>query len=782
MPPLAALASSWGCSKPLAPTVSRLSPMHFTDRQANHTLTLFALLSLLTFVGINDKPNRWFWVSLRLLGCGAALAAVYGYTQDERAGVQHDEHTRLLDASSEIRDGYEWQRYHQQLQYQRQIEQYETTIAQLQAQLQTAEESNFERLEAEKERLALDYHRLLAERDRLTQEQALLEAHHDARQEALELQRQAIDARESELEKSFQEQVELERTRLRAKEDALEQREQSMLQGFEREWAEREAFYAQIADAALQESHSLKQPDYPLGHSHEELLACEAIRCLYEHGIISKNPVVQGLPNGRFALRFKVLPVLIDGKITTPIRSLGEAFKRIERELIKPLRIAVRGCCADPQVEPIDSGLQLTFDVSGTDWEALEQARQAKADTIAEPDPSHLTAFVQANPQICLMGDSGEGKTTLINHLAHLMEVALGGVAELSIVNPKPNEDTDLSKLKYADFETAIFGLLAAATEILSRLDGNTSALLQRREDPHHPLPQFVPTIYFFDEFSELAGVWNKCKPEVMAEVLDQFETMLAPEKRQAMAFIRKRVSPSTFAADLLKFCWRVGRTEKVKLLIAGQNLKAGTIGTTIQDLHQTAIIYLGEAIREGIEHRVSSWQKADLQQEYAQRAQKVAAGKANRFYGLFVPKGSKAYFATLPDAGTLLVHPAAPAVSDTPKTVQMLERLWQQPDDDRTEDDRTRTNTVPGQFDPLDPEITRQLTEAVLQTFDAYQSQTKVIELVWQAGKSGTSKNYRAAKWKFRRILKKHDRKLPGKPWGKDPDDLRHFREIIGG
>ena len=127
---------------------------------------------------------------------------------------------------------------------------------------------------------------------------------------------------------------------------------------------------------------------------------------------------------------------------------------------------------------------------------------------------------------------------------------------------------------------------------------------------------------------------------------------------------------------------------------------------------------------------------------------------------GYLWPKGSKAYFATLPDAGTLLVEPAAPVVSDTPNTVQRLERLWQQPDDDLTEDDGTRTHMVPGQFDPLDPEITRLLTAAVLQTFDAYQSQTKVIEIIWQAGKSGTSKNYRAAKWKFRRILKKHDRK----------------------
>ena len=767
--------------------------MHFSDRQANHTLTLLALLSLLTFVGLGDSPNRWFWVSLRLLGGTCAFAAIYGYSKDEREGVLNDEQTRLLDASSAVRDGYAWQHYQLQLQHQRQLEQYETTIAQLQAQLQRAEEANFERLEAEKERLAVDYHRLLAERERLTQEQALLEAHHDSRQQALELQQQTLATREAALEISFQEQVEAERARLNDKEDALDQREQLMLQSFEREWAEREAFFAQIADAALQESHSLKQPDYLLGHSHEELLACEAIRCLYEHGIVIKSPVVQGLQGGCFALRFKILPVLIDGKVTTPVRSLGEAFKRIERELIKPLRIAVRGCCADPKVEPIDGGLQLTFDVSGTDWEALERERKAKADAIADPHPSHLVAFVKGNPQICLMGDSGEGKTTLINHLAQLMEAELGGEVALYIVNPKPNEDTALSKLKYADFESSIFGLLEAATEILYRLDLNTSALLQRRESLNHPLPQFVPIIYFFDEFSELAGVWNKCKPEVMAEVLDYFERSLPPEKLQAMTFIRKRVAPSSFAADLLKFCWRVGRTEKVKLLIAGQNLKAGTIGTTIQDLHQTAIIYLGEAIREGIDNRVSSWQRASLNQEYAHRAQKVAAGKASRFYGLFVPKGSKSYFATLPAAGALFAHaaiaeaepfldPLAPSVASEPDRVPSLERLWQLPADDRTADDRTRNNVVPVAFDPLDPEITRQLNEMVLKTFEAYQSQTKVIEIVWQTGKSGTSKNYRAAKWKFRRILKKNNRHLPGKPWGEDPDDLKPFHELIGG
>ena len=100
--------------------------------------------------------------------------------------------------------------------------------------------------------------------------------------------------------------------------------------------------------------------------------------------------------------------------------------------------------------------------------------------------------------------------------------------------------------------------------------------------------------------------------------------------------------------------------------------------------------------------------------------------------------------------------------------------------DPDRTDEDGTRTNAVQGEFDPLDPEITPRLTEAVLKNFDAYKSQTKVIEIVWNVGKSGTSNRYRAAKWKFRRILKKNNRNLPGKQWGEDPDDFKKFNEIL--
>lgn len=57
--------------------------MSLTERQSNHVLTHLALLSLLTFMGIGDRQNQWLWLSLQIVGCGAALSAGYGYRKEE---------------------------------------------------------------------------------------------------------------------------------------------------------------------------------------------------------------------------------------------------------------------------------------------------------------------------------------------------------------------------------------------------------------------------------------------------------------------------------------------------------------------------------------------------------------------------------------------------------------------------------------------------------------------------------------------------------------------------
>ncbi len=83
--------------------------MHLSHRQSNHLLTLLALLSLFSFVGIGDRQNQWLWLSFRIVGCGAALSAAYGYCKEEEDIQTTDENTRLLDAASDIRQGYERQ-------------------------------------------------------------------------------------------------------------------------------------------------------------------------------------------------------------------------------------------------------------------------------------------------------------------------------------------------------------------------------------------------------------------------------------------------------------------------------------------------------------------------------------------------------------------------------------------------------------------------------------------------------------------------------------------------
>jgi hypothetical protein len=85
--------------------------VHLSHRQSNHLLTLLALLSLFTFIGIGDKQNQGLWLSLRIVGCGAALSAAYGYCTEEEDTQTTDEYTCLLEAASEIKEGYEWQQY-----------------------------------------------------------------------------------------------------------------------------------------------------------------------------------------------------------------------------------------------------------------------------------------------------------------------------------------------------------------------------------------------------------------------------------------------------------------------------------------------------------------------------------------------------------------------------------------------------------------------------------------------------------------------------------------------
>lgn len=120
----------------------------------------------------------------------------------------------------------------------------------------------------------------------------------------------------------------------------------------------------------------------------------------------------------------------------------------------------------------------------------------------------------------------------------------------------------------------------------------------------------------------------------------------------------------------------------------------------------------------------------------------------------------------------------APPRTSASDDVVQRLNHAFSL-DYEASESDRTAP--APLEFDPLHPAISPALVQRVLDVFDEEMGQNRTIQRVWGVAKSGTSQKYRAAKWLFRKILNDHSRKLPGKAWGEDPDDLKTFEEVLG-
>ncbi|MEM9215648.1 MAG: hypothetical protein AAGD25_15060 [Cyanobacteria bacterium P01_F01_bin.150] len=830
-------------SQPLSPQPHASSIPAPSRINWNHLLIGLSLLSLLSFAGLGSRKYRWLVNSIQLVGFGCAVVGLLGTERDRRQGIVYGHQRDILEATDEVSQVYQVQLAQMEQHYRELLGQWETAYNALHMQMQQLQQAKAHEHESQARQLTLQAQQLSEERDRLGQDKRTVWQHLEQAQEQLEeaqtqlaQQQQALTQREAQFEADIQ-------TRIAQAQADLEQQDAAIHQKYQQEFAQREATLMGYAEQAIQQYEASKQPEFPAGHTPEELLARDAIRCLQNWSIIAKKPMVTPGPGKRFALSFEVFPVLEDGTIKTAIRSATEALKLIQKEVLPALKMAVPSCATLPTIQPVsDLRLELSFDISGVDWEAIAQQQKERQQQIIDPAPSHLVEFVSANPHINFMADSGQGKTTLLNNLTAIAQAEFGPETTLIGVNPKPDENVDYSTLKYIGFEESIYGLLEAAAAIYHRVETNNKIIrANRMKDPEHRdrLPAWSPMIYLIDEYTELMGVWNNCKAAVMEEVLEQFYYKLPNEKRYVVELIAKRVSPTSFAGDLTKICWRVGRSEKVKLIIAGQNLKANVFKVNIQDIQQQAYIYAGQAILEGIEHRIQPWHKERIQSDYALRENAVLSGQRSKYYGLFVPKEGVPYFSAFPEQNQyvksmvdkthnmegFLSHgqdegdrpgdradlPSRPGLDDS---VHHLESCWDKaldPDDppipsdpntgdpgadhrcfpdpmpppitgDLTEHPTEQVeSSSPAYFDPLEPDCSSALVEAVMTVWLFEQSQNKVIEKVWGVTKGGRSKKYRAAKHHFRCILHRLDIVLPGKPWGDDPDDTRPFEEVIG-
>ena len=633
------------------PQPARL-PAHLTATP--HILTGFACFSLFSFAMTGDIGFRWFWNATKLLGAGAAIEAAILYQKRGREEALTLENQHVSTVTGDLRYGYETQLDAQRSHYEQTIQQLlaqsQADIQTLRQQLEQAELRKLQAVETERERLALEWSRLQRELERLQSERTLLDQWHDDQQVALAAWEGNLTAQEESFEAALQAKIQEAQAHYDAKHAELESRHEKLLAAIEQELTEQKTFYMELVGEALSEAHKLKKPDLPAGGSPYELLARDVIRTLYEYGVIVKQPVVKPLTKSRFELSFAILPIeppsTNAGNKSTQVhyvRNLSEAFKLIERDLLKPLRAAVPGCNSDPKVEPISvpfAGIRLTFDVSGIDWEAQEKLEKTNpALLLKEPSPEHFEAFIQRASHIGLFGGTRVGKTVAMNNIIAVQQQLLGGDAKLIVGDAKLSVEIRALRPSYLGAEECLLMLRDASDEVQKRIDLRAEDYRQNR-----PLRLFDhdKRLYLLDEVNE---------------VISRFNNPLDPKD---IEFLDAHAMPKRFAVSIyLLRLWRMGAELGILSLIAGQNLMANVLKMNIVDLENVGLQFLGGAISVGINYRCKGSEKTAMEQEFQQRRalrEQYPDEPQFKYYAMFALANEKPYMAKMPGVGAYAV------------------------------------------------------------------------------------------------------------------------------
>lgn len=825
----------------IIPTDNPFRPLAARPSRAVQPRLWLLILATCATLSFGVRPQQPFlavlcWV-IRAGGAACAVVALYRDPEieiydpiAEAAALHRFQMTRMQEAHQFALQQKQWeiQQYYDaqnQQQIQQTINHYAALLQQkeleilnlkqaltdLQAHTETEKQYLSQSLQRQWDSLEIQVAELEAAKNQLKAEQDLL--HQWAENQAVQLdadyreQQQQLDARTAKLEGILEEQRQAMIGEFERQHDAMVTLNQQRIDDYKKQLADQES----TIESQKFYIYNLQQPQFVEGTTTEELLADRVISFLYENGIIVRSPLVVPFGKSKFRLSFSILPTAPGkndkGKYA---ESLIDAYKRLER-VKEGIRGVVPGCRSVPELELLHRQIRLTIDTSGVDWEA-EARRQSEA--IAEPPPEHFEQFIEGCSHIGLFGPTRMGKSVCINNILAVMQQRLGGTADLIVGDAKLSTALKALRPCYLGAKECLIGLREAANEVQHRIDLRTADYQADR-----PLREFShdQRIYFFDEINEVISRFNQ------------------PVDPDDIEWLKDNDFPPKFAVStyLLRL-WRMGAELGVLSLIAGQNLMANQLKINVVDLENLGLVFMGGAISIGINYRCKGTEKSEMEAQYRLRRERYfkTKDKQYKYYGFFALPNEQPYFAQMPqpdaylasftislldaaepdddddsyssedeallfdfDQGNEAVQnteisgaPSSAAGTDAsaapdrtspaPDMVRRLEELLHQ---DFNGNHPTDDEAGAAPENPLAPGISPALMQRVLNEYDRLQNQSKVIQNIWGASRSGTSLKYIAAKWKFRKILYENGRRLPGKPWGEDQNDLKGFDELIG-
>lgn len=346
--------------------------------------------------------------------------------------------------------------------------------------------------------------------------------------------------------------------RAKLKQAQLDQMREQLAQTFEK----REEFYqTQVShlQQAVAQANGIKRPRASLGYiayiGNQILDVLAEYKCPCDFIDAHKTEVAD----------VAVLSVLVEPREGVKVAHVAALTQEIQ----------ARVGLGEPEVALTEDG---RIEIQIVDEEAEKhRARGDKSSPIQEPDPAIVRQDLTKSTHFFISGDTGSGKSSLVNNIICLIKEAFGEEVEIVICDPKfPDNDWIIQGEKVVPQFKGYDRLVTDDGETLpNALDG----IIQMYEDVRGRLDEAA--------IAEISGRPAPAR-KLRIYVIDEAEDMVAQYGDKA--------------SDPIKAVLRVGRSTRVVAIILGQSPMCSDYGMKKANLNNTTRFWLRENGLKGLD------------------------------------------------------------------------------------------------------------------------------------------------------------------------------------
>lgn len=407
------------------------------------------------------------------------------------------------------------------------------------------------------------------------------------------------------------------------------------------------ATYLQGKDVQIQ---TLKEPEYFPNTRTEFIFANEVIRFMSDNGVTVRGKEV----------------LVFDEELCIELRPFKNSELSVTLEKIKKLLPGIQSLSpnwgATPQLQVRSHCFALILGSKYQQFTDKDEVKEEEKTYIIEPSLDNYMEFFNAQTHVGVVGRTGSGKTTLFeNILGGLIKSLTGNGEKCQIVytNPKPPKvgESKLERPDYRTFQTSIYGLLECALEVYYRIENNRDAEDKNPDNPDYQ--DFEPMLFVFDEYPEISAKWNKISESKLEKTLNSFVALMHEKGKQhlsatlALMVENEEFTHQKFAGELLKTISRLGRSEKIKILLGGQNLMPSVLDLNKIELGNFGWVCSGDfGIEYGLSNLTQSFERKKLLPQWEARKTAAHDDRSLSYYSLFIPQSGRPYFANNPKPG----------------------------------------------------------------------------------------------------------------------------------